>query len=380
MKVIFISGKGGVGKSTVACVTALKAAESGARTLLVSTDQVHSLSDIFGRRIGPEMRQVAPGLEAIEVDATRALREYFAGVIDYTRDALEEAGLSQTDADEVAVFPGAAELACMMKVYHYYLTHSADVMVVDTASSSETVKLLKIPGVMKVFLSRLRASSSTLFDRFASVVEKIFSVHLPRSQLLERMLQIAEDLEAARDVFVDPDITRFRVVCTPERVVLRETERFASYISILGFPVEAIIVNRVKAGDSRRIGEIKNKFQPLQVFVISQRETEPCGMKHLADFTKKEREMPGADFLETYWNIVCEATPEGYVLKIPARGLRKEDLEIYADFDSLFIRAREVSREILLPQILIGARVKRAALKDHQLLIYFEHSGSDDGH
>lgn len=372
MRIIFITGKGGVGKSTIACALALKFSSEGEKTLIASTDQVHSLTDIFGKKIGNKITKVRGTLEALEIDGCEETRKYFGKFLEFSSRVLEKEGFSRADAEEMVLFPGAEELSCLLRIYEIYLTRNYDIMIVDTASSSETLKLLKTPSVVKNFLKKLTSSTSGLMEKFVSLVEKIFSLNLPKNEFYLSLLKVSEELESARRIFSDPYISRFRIVCTPEKVVFRETERLSSYMAFLGFPVDEIFLNRFNPLREKFLKEGMTKFNPLKIFLIPDAEREPCGLKELEHFSDLYFKNYTGNFGEKYLSIELEERDNFIILSIPAGGIKKEDMEIYSDYDSLFIKMREVSREIKLPHSLTGRPVEKASFKEDRLLVYFK--------
>jgi arsenite/tail-anchored protein-transporting ATPase len=245
-RVLLVTGKGGTGKTTVAASTALGAADRGARTLVVSTDAAHSLGDALGRRLGPEPTPVTPTLSAQEIDTQRLFDRSWSTIRAYLQELLEWAGAERLRAEELAVVPGLDELLALRTIAHH-VADGWDTVVVDCAPTAETVHLLALPSTLRSYVDRLLPAHRRLARSIAPILRRAKSMPPAPRGVLDAVLALADDLYAFHETLANPLVTSIRLVTTPESMVVSETRRVWSYLTLFGYTVDSLIVNRVVA-------------------------------------------------------------------------------------------------------------------------------------
>lgn len=245
MRIIIYTGKGGVGKTSVAAATAVKLAKQGQRTLVLSTDAAHSLADSLGTAIGPDPVPISENLWGQEVNSLRETERNWGAVQGWLTGLLDKAQLSDITTEEMLVFPGMEELFSLLQIKEHAMSGQFDVMVVDCAPTGETLRLLSYPNVLNWWLEKIFPTERKLIKLVRPVAKIVNKVELPSDDVLDSVEQLARGLEEMQRIVLDPEITSVRIVVNPEKMVLAEAKRSFTYLNLFGFNTDAIIVNRV---------------------------------------------------------------------------------------------------------------------------------------
>jgi len=245
MRVLLITGKGGVGKTTVAAATALRCADLGHRTLVVSTDPAHSLEDAFILPLGDDPGEIVPGLFGQQIDAQRRLENHWGTVRDYLTDLFDWGGAHSIAAEELMVFPGMDELFALAEVQDHVVSGSHDVIVVDCAPTAETLRLLSLPDVLGWYMDRLFPVERRVAKAIRPVLSKVMSMPLPGDDVFEAGEGLFGRIEGLRRILSDPEITSARLVMNLEKMVVAEARRTYTYLGLFGYAVDAAVVNRI---------------------------------------------------------------------------------------------------------------------------------------
>ncbi|SDP23743.1 arsenite efflux ATP-binding protein ArsA [Nakamurella panacisegetis] len=250
-RIVLHTGKGGVGKTTMSAATALAAARAGHRTLLLSTDPAHSIGDVLDLEIGSDAAPVngVDGLFAAQVDTRGRFEEAWADIRGYLVGVLAARGVSELQAEELTVLPGADEIIALLEVHRRALEGQFDVIVVDCAPSGESLRLLALPETIRFYADRLMGAPARLMRSlaagFAGLTGGRASSGPSAAQVSDALTGLLDDLADARAMLADPAVTRIRVVVTPERVVINEARRLLTGLALHGFAVESVLVNRM---------------------------------------------------------------------------------------------------------------------------------------
>ena len=244
MRVLLITGKGGVGKTTVAAATALRAADLGYRTLVVSTDPAHSLADAFDLPLGDDPQPVVGRLWGQQIDAQRRLERYWGTVRDYLTDLFDWGGLSAIEAEELLVFPGMEELFALDEVQDHVRSGRYDLVVVDCAPTAETLRLLSLPDALSWYMEKLFPMERRFAKVVRPVLSRVVSVPLPGDEVFEAGEGFYARIDGVRRVLADPEITSARLVVNLEKMVVGEARRTYTYLGLFGYSSDAVIVNR----------------------------------------------------------------------------------------------------------------------------------------
>jgi arsenite-transporting ATPase len=245
MRVILVTGKGGVGKTTVAAATAIRAADLGHRTLVMSTDPAHSLADAYQVSLGDEPTRVVDGLDAQQIDAQQRLEESWGAVRDYLTDIFDWSGLKGIEAEELTVFPGMDELFSLASVRDHVESEKYDSIIVDCAPTAETLRLLSLPEVMSWYMEKMFPVGRKVAKVVRPVVSRVSSMPIADEQVFDSVARFYERIDGIRDILGDPEITSARLVMNPEKMVIAEARRTYTYLGLFGYAVDAAIVNRV---------------------------------------------------------------------------------------------------------------------------------------
>jgi arsenite-transporting ATPase len=384
VRVLLLTGKGGVGKTSMALATALGAAERGHRTIVVSTDPAHSLGDGLGRPVGAAPVAIAPNLVAQEIGVLAELDRAWSDVQAWLRALLRD-DADDLVADELLVFPGMEELVSLRAVREIEATEAYDVCVVDCAPTGATLRMLRFPDALRIFMENFFDLERRGARLLRPLVDRVSSGLIPKEEFFEAFERLYREVEDVRQILLDGDRTSARLVVNPARVVVEEARRSFAYLSLYGVATDAVIVNRELPGDARggffeRWAERERREQadiaasfPIPILHAPLHRTEVRGLDALGELG---REVYGdADPA----GVFTRARPvrlhkEGGVpvLEIDLPSASKEDVELATLGDELVIRVRDARRLVALPASLAGRRVAGTRFEAGTLRVRFE--------
>ena len=244
-RTILYTGKGGVGKTSVAAATALRCAAAGQRTIILSTDPAHSLSDAFGRPLGPDPTPVGDRLWAQEVSARAEMVRHWAAVQDWLGELLIARGVDRISAEELSVPPGMDELFSLLAIQQHHRSGDYDVIVVDCAPTGETLRLLAFPDVARWWLERVFPQQGRLLDAARPLARTILDISLPGDEAIAEVEHLVRNLIGMHEILADTERSSVRLVMTPDKMVIDEARRTFTYLNLYGYLTDAVIVNRV---------------------------------------------------------------------------------------------------------------------------------------
>src|SRR6478736_1948405 len=256
MRVLLFTGKGGVGKTTAAAGTATLGALRGRRTLVLSTDAAHSLSDAFDQPVGPEPTRVDENLYVQQVDAQQRFERSWGEVQGYLVTVLDAVGVDPITAEELTVIPGAEEVLALLELRSHALSDRWDVIVVDCAPTAETLRLLALPEALGWYMTRVFPVERRVVKALRPVLSRAAGVPMPGDSVFDAVERLHDDLGQVQQILCGPDAT-VRLVLTPETVVVAEARRSLTTLSLYGYRVDGVIANRVfpeGEGDAWRAG------------------------------------------------------------------------------------------------------------------------------
>lgn len=295
MRVIIYTGKGGVGKTSVSAATAVKLAEQGYRTLILSTDAAHSLSDSFQVALGSEPVRISERLWGVEVDSLRETEKHWGAVRNWLSGLMSWANLDDITTEEMLVFPGMEELFSLMEIRRHATSGDYDAIIVDCAPTGETLRLLSYPNLLRWWLEKVFPYERRLLKVVRPVAKVVAGgLELPGDNVLDSLASLVRQLEKLQKIIIDPAMTSVRVVVNPEKMVIAEARRAFTYLNLYGFNTDAIIVNRVLPAEAgtgywstwrdihlKYEEEIRNSFSPLPILRIPMMESEVYGLPML---------------------------------------------------------------------------------------------------
>jgi arsenite/tail-anchored protein-transporting ATPase len=384
-RIVLYTGKGGVGKTTVAAATALRAADLGYRTVVLSTDPAHSLADAFGVPLGPEPVPVASNLWGQETDVYYNLRRWWGTVHNWLRALLLWQGMDDMEADEVAAVPGMEELANLLWVNNHHEGGDYDVVVVDCAPTGETLRLLSFPDSARWWIDKLLPIQRRLSRVLRPVMRPLTSMPVPEQEVFDAIEDLVRQLAQLHAVLSDQELSSVRLVVNPEKMVIRETQRTFTYLNLYGYVTDAIVCNRVLPSD---VGDgyfarwkeaqegylqfIDEAFAPLPVLSVPLLRDEVTGLEALREMAGHL--FGGDDPTRIYYPTVAQevrAEDGGFVLSLGAPFATKDEVSLAQRGDELSVQVGAHRRNVLLPRVLSGLHAARARVDGGRLNVYF---------
>lgn len=387
-RVLLLTGKGGVGKTTVAAATGLAAAGDN-QVLVTSTDPAHSLADAFGVPLGDRPRRVAEGLDAQQIHAQARLERHWHHVRDYLVQLLAWGGMSEVQAEELVLFPGLDEIFSLVELRRHLDEKVYDLVVVDCAPTAATLRLLALPDAVRWYVDRVVAPGRHVARAVRPVVSRVSDLPMPRDQVFGAVERLHRDLLAVHRVLQDPAVTSVRLVVTPERLVVNETLRSATTLSLFGYPVDAVVANRLlpdglsdpylvrwRARQSGHLRSIRRSFAPLPVLTAPRLADEPVGVDALTELgARLWADHDPAARLTTAQPVRLERCGTGWRLVISLPFASREDIDLHRRGGYLHVTVDGVRRTVRLPAAVRRHAVEGARLTDGTLEIRFVHAG-----
>lgn len=386
MRIIVHTGKGGVGKTSISAATALRCAEMGLRTIVISTDTAHSLADSLDVKIGPEPVLLADNLWAQEVDARYSMDKYWGRIQNYMLEVLSTRGVQDIVAEEVTILPGLEEGAHLLWINKYASEGEHDVLIVDAAPTAETLRLLSLPDTSRWWFQRVMSLVRGAGRILRPLSRPLIGADLPDAATLDSIDGLFNTLDQVRQLLSDPQYSSLRLVVNPERMVIKETQRTYTYLNLYGYAVDAVLVNRVippevtdpffdawKAQQAANLDFITEAFGTLPVLQAPLFDKEMGGfdsLRRLADALYGDRNP--AEMMTTAQSHRIESDgQEGYYLIVPLPFAEKGDLDLYRAADELTLRVGPYRRNIVLPYALWNLDIDNARFEQSRLRIHF---------
>jgi arsenite-transporting ATPase len=382
---ILYTGKGGVGKTTTAAATAACAASRGLRTLVVSADSAHSLGDVLEERLAALPREVAPRLDALEVDCREEMARHWGSVRDYLVTLFRYQGIEEIVAEELALLPGAEELTTLLAVEEYGRDGGYDLVVVDCAPTDSTLRLLTLPEVATSTLKIILRVQQTLSRVVTPLVSQLVHLPLPGADVFadaERLLY--EKLAALRAQVARPE-TSVRLVVTPERMVIDEALRAFTDLSLFDVAIDAVVMNRLLPEaavaepffrdwgrvQEERLVEVQELFAPLPVLLAPLREDEVTGVARLAAHGDEifREHAPSASLCRAP-RLHFSKGPTGYRVELPLPHATRAELDVVKIGGELLIRSGSRRRALKLPGRMRSLELARAQLDAGLLIVH----------
>jgi len=385
MRVLLFTGKGGVGKTTVAAATATRAAAGGARTLLVSTDPAHSLADVFGTALGDEPGKVTGDLWAQQLDARIRLERSWGEIRSWLLEVLAWAGVEGIEAEELAIIPGLDEVFALADLADHADSGRWDVIVVDCAPTAETLRLLSLPDVLGWYVDRLFPVGRRLNKVVAPVLGRMTSLPVAGDDVFSAGQRVFDRLDAVKALLGDTTRSSVRLVVTPERMVVAEARRTHTYLSLFGYSVDAVIANRLlpaaiddpwfdfwKSSHAEQLALIDEGFAPVPVLRAELQAAEPLGvdaLRRFADEIYGDREPTAVLHRSEPLRVESHDGGRRLVQALPFGD--RDELSLARREDELIVSVGPYRRAIVLPDSLRSRRVADARLADGELVVEF---------
>ncbi len=385
MRILLFTGKGGVGKTTIAAATAVRAARAGNRTLVMSTDPAHSLADSFDIRLTSRSEEIAPNLWAEQVDAQERLEANWRDIQEFVISFLNWAGVDTIEAEELSVIPGLDEIFSLTDVKRHVDSGRFDLLVVDCAPTAETLRLLSLPEVMNWYIERIFPVERRVVKTIRPLLSRLTSMPIADDRIFAAVERLHRNLDGVRQLLTNELMSSVRLVVNPEKMVIAEARRTYTYLSLFGYRVDAVIVNRIippevedpyfgkwKDIQAEHMQTVRESFEPVPILSARLFDREMVGIELL---TEMGREVYG-DHEPTemlYHDEPMRVRKRGgsYVLSLRLPFVDRSDLEVFRKADELYIRVGSYKRNLALPQTLQRLDVKEANFVDDRLEVRF---------
>jgi arsenite-transporting ATPase len=389
MRIIIFTGKGGVGKTSVAAATAVKSAKLGHKTLIMSTDPAHSLADSFDRDefLGPEPHQLAPNLYGLEVDIYDDLRNNWEVVRSHFAALMNAQGVSSLLADEIAILPGMDELFSLIRIKRYFKNREYDTLVVDCAPTGETLRMLSLPETLSWAIKAFRNAEKYIVKPVLRPLSKVTPLGkmVAPEEVFVSVDSMFSDLEGLTDILSDTSMTTVRLVMNPEKMVIKESQRALTYLGMYGLMVDGVIVNRIlpvdrdsgymnrwKSIQQKHLSEIKDGFQPLPIRHVPMYEQEVVGLDLLSRMAEDiyGEDDPNSFFFEGK-PFDIKKSGQGYEVSLHLPFANEDTLDLYHKGDELIVQVGTYRRIVTLPTAVAGMEAGEADFDGSRLIIQF---------
>ena len=385
MRIILYLGKGGVGKTTVAAATAVRSAELGYKTLVASTDIAHSLADSLNVPLGAAPVEVALNLWAQEISVVADIHDYWGTLQDFVSGMLRDGNkVNNVVADELSAFPGMDEIVSLLHINKQAKERSFDRVIIDAAPTGETIRLLTMPDTFRWYAGHLSRGRSKVVNALRPFASRFL-------QGPAEVLEALEKLDAAtgelRETLSNPEISSYRVVLQPEKMVVREAERAVSYLGLFNYPVDSIVINRIlpdsetegpfyaqrRELQAKYLEMIENNFKPLPMWRAPYYAHEVVGVETLSQLANDcfGDADPGDVFYRGTLQEIMEQEDGRYLLRIPMPFVTGGDVKLRKRGDEMFITIGNFKREMILPTVLAKRRAGSGSLQNGMLEITF---------
>ncbi len=383
MRVILYTGKGGVGKTTVAAATALHLARKGRRVLAMSTDPAHSLGDSFAVRLGNDPSRVAENLDALEIDALAEHDRVAGTLLGYLGRMLGHGGELDLAAEEVLMLPGLDELLSLLRILDFAESDDYDVLVVDCAPTGETLSLLHYPERLGQLFSTALPAKRAAVRVLGRPLEKLTHIPMPEDRLFDDVTILVDRLATLGALLRDGETTTVRIVTTPERIVVAEARRAFTWLTMYGFVVDAVVLNRIYPEAALRgyfapwaqtqrdgIGVVAESFAHLPVLRLELQDSEVVGLDRLgvvADLLHSGIDPAEVWYRGEFSRLVRVDGEVQLRLRLPEA--EKTQLDLRQDGTDLIVAYRNEQRRIALPDSVAGREVAGARYADGELVL-----------
>ena len=383
MRVIIYTGKGGVGKTSMAAATACKIAATGKRVLIMSTDQAHSLGDSFEIVLGKEPMKISDNLDGLEIDTVYESEKCWGNLKDYFKRLLTLKGEGGIEVEELLVFPGLEELFSLFKILEIYEEGYYDTLIVDCAPTGETLALLKYPERLSNLMNKVLPIKKNSVKLVGPAVEKTMKIPMPGNEVFDDIEYLMDKMEKLQNLMLNKEIVSLRVVTTPEQIVLREAKRNFTCLYLYHYNVDAVIVNRIYPKQAmegyfskwielqeKSLNDIKESFSEVPCFYVELQDKELCGISALQEVGNDiygESNPNDILFKEDIYKIEKEEK----MLQIYLPFANKEELSLEQIEDELIIGVKNEVRRFLVPKEFLKEEIKGAKFEKGYLNIRF---------
>ncbi len=386
MRIILYTGKGGVGKTSVAASTALRSAKLGYKTVAISTDAAHSLADSLDTKLGSEAVQVADSLWALEPDVGESIKAHWGTVREWLAAIMAWRGMTGVLADEMAILPGMEELTNLLYILDYYEKGDFQTIIVDCAPTGETLRLLSFPEVLHWWMEKLFPIERKAAGLIRPLAKRLTDIPIPDDRVFASAEDLFGQIERMHVLLTDPRKTSVRLVLNPEKMVIKEAQRTHTYLNLYGYHTDLIVCNRVipqevkdgyfagwKEIQRKHMLTIEEAFAPVPILNVPLFDREVGGLKMLEVMGEAifgDRDPTDVFFKGKSHEI--EKRNGYYLLSLELPFVSRDQIGLVQNGDELVITVGQYKRNIILPRSLVGLSVTEAKFVANSLNIKFE--------
>ncbi|KOF58263.1 arsenic ABC transporter ATPase [Clostridium sp. DMHC 10] len=385
-RIIIFTGKGGVGKTSTAAAHAVKAAKEGMKTLIVSTDMAHNLSDIFMKELEKEPKEVEKNLWALEIDPNYELQRYYGSISEAVKKMMSFKNSKDEEAfDDIVVFPGMEELFSLLKIKEIYDENIYDLIIVDCAPTGETLSLLRLPEILSWYMEKLFPIGRVAVKVLRPISKAAFKLELPNTTALNEIEKLYVKLGELEKLLKDREVCSLRLVTIPEKMVVDETKRNYMYLNLYNFNVDGLYINRILPQDidnnffdkwkeiqKEYVQTLEDTFSNMPIYKIRWYPVDINGVECLYKIVEDSlKDKNIFKVLKTTQSEVFEKLDDGYGLTIKVPFTEKQQLNLHEGDNELIIKIGNFKRNIPMPDVMRRYSVSKAKFDNGILTIYF---------
>ncbi len=389
MRILLYAGKGGVGKTSVAAATGVVAARRGQKTLVMSLDPAHSLSDVFDLDISlmdknkGKPNEVAENLWIQELDIHEEIVDHWGEVHKYLSQLLATTGVDDVLAEELAVLPGMEEVSALLHINRYYNQEAYDLVILDCAPTAESLRFISLPQTLDWYMSKVFRLERNIVKLARPVAKRFYDVPLPEDRMFDSIERMHQRLHGADNLLTNMETTSVRLVCNPEKMVLRETQRAFMSFRLNGLAIDGVIINRILPQDAQsdffgHWANVQNKyldmarefFQPVPLFMAPLGEDEVLGVEALGRFGDQIfGQIDPSKVLYRRQSIDFIRKDGRCSVKLHMPFAQKQEIDLAKIGDELIVRVGNIKRSIILPRAFAALEPTGASLTNDELMI-----------
>jgi arsenite-transporting ATPase len=385
-RTILYTGKGGVGKTSVAAATARRCAAAGLRTVVLSTDPAHSLSDSLEVDIGSTPTPCGDSLWGQEVQAQEEMERHWEAVQEWMGDMLAERGVDRIAAEELTVPPGMDELFSLLQIKSHHESGEFDAIIVDCAPTGETLRLLSFPDVASWWLEKMLPLERKMMGAARPLARAMLDISLPSDKVFDDVERLVQNLVAMNVILRNRATTSIRLVMNPDRMVIKESMRTFTYLNLYGYLTDAVVVNRVfpaeveggyfaawRAVQTEQMDLVRSGFGPVPILTAPYFEQEVVGgamLDRLADELFSDADAGALLYDDLSQELMSDNGTATLRLAIPF--VEKADVELKKIGLEVIVRVGTQKRTIILPPTMAAYRPRSAQFEDGALSVRFE--------
>lgn len=384
-RIIVFTGKGGVGKTSIAAAHARHSALEGKKTLLVSTDMAHNLSDLFEVNLGKTVQEAAPNLFALEIDPNYMIEHEFQDMRRAIFNMINSSSMPLNNLEQISVFPGMNELFSLLKIMEIHESSAFERIIVDCAPTGETLSLLKFPELMSWYMEKFFPIGKGIMRVLSPISKTVFKVQLPNQAAMSDIEKMYIKLVRLQELLKNREVTSIRLVAMPEKMVVEETKRSYMYLNLYNYQVDGVFINRILPKDinnpffnewieiqERYIEELEEVFADLPIYRIPWFGSDLNGLAGIDKIVQAV--LKGRDVFKVQQELqgeVYEKNGAEYSLRIYLPCVQKGELQLHESITDLIVKIGNYKRSIPKPGTLRDYSVKSAKLEDKTLAITF---------